>query len=141
MSPGRASDRIFRDSRTHAHHFEAIRAVYHEEDEVRDLGYVNHGVEVIVALDEGNAFLLSANDGDGPLYVVEGLLRVASDEGLHKRGLPDAGRADNCDDGGRGLVIGCAVDEGDMEACLVTLCSAASLSVCSPARLGGECLG
>lgn len=36
-----------------ADHFEAKRAVDQEENQVDDLAYVDHGVEVIVALNEG----------------------------------------------------------------------------------------
>ena len=70
--------------------------------------------------------------------MVEGLLSVSPDEGLHESGLADAGRTDDGDDGGRGLIIRRAVDEGDMEASLVALCGAAALSVGSATGLGGE---
>ena len=72
--------------------------------------------------------------------MAEGLFCVAPNEGLHKGGLADAGRTDDGDDGGRGLIIRSAVDEGDMEASLVALCGAAALSVSSATGLGGECL-
>lgn len=128
------------DQRRTTYHLETVRAVDHEQDEVRNLPDVDHGVEVVIAFDEGEALLLPADDGDGPMNVVQSLLGVPPNEGLHERGLADAGRANHGDDDGRRLVIGCAVDEWDMETCLVALCSAAALLVCSPARFGCKSL-
>lgn len=128
------------DQRRTTHHLETVRAVDHEQDEVRNLPDVDHGVEVIVALDEGEALLLPADDGDGPMNVVEGLLRVPPNQRLHKGGLADTGRTDHGNDDGRWLVIGCAVDKRDMKTCLIALCSATTLLVCSPARFGCKSL-
>ena len=122
------------------HHFKTIRAIDHKQNEVRNFGNVDHGIEVIIAFNECNALLLSADDSYRALYVTEGLFSVASNERLHERGLADAGWADNCDDGRRGLVIGSAVDEGDMKTSLVALSGATTLSVCPATGLGGECL-
>lgn len=72
--------------------------------------------------------------------MVEGLLSVSPDEGLHESGLADAGRTDDGNDGRRGLVIWGAVDEGDMETGLVTLSCSTALSVCITAGLGSKCL-
>lgn len=102
------------DQGTTTHHLETIRAVDHEQDKVRDLPDVDHRVEVIVALNEGEALLLPTDDRDWPLYVVEGLLGVPPNERLHKCGLADTGRADHGDNDGRRLVIGRAVDERDV---------------------------
>lgn len=74
------------------------------------------------------------------MYMVEGLLSVAPDEGFHEGGLADARGANDSNNGRRGLVIGSTIDEGDMEAGLVTLCSTTALPVCIPARPGGKCL-
>lgn len=64
------------------------------------------------------------------MYMVKGLLGISPDEGFHEGGLADPRRADNSNNGRRGLVTGGTVDEGDMEACLVALGSTTTLSVC-----------
>ena len=70
--------------------------------------------------------------------MVEGLLCVASDERLHEGSLADTGRADDGDDGGRGLIIWGAVDEGDMEASLIAFSSTTALPVCIATGPGSE---
>lgn len=118
------------------HHLEPIRTVNHEEDEVRNLPDVDHGVKVVIAFNEGDAFLLAADNSNRALYVVEGLLGVPPDERLHERGLADAGRANHGDNDRRRLVIGSAVDERDMETCLVAFSGPTTLPVSSAAGLG-----
>lgn len=129
-------ERATEDQRRTTHHLETVRAVDHEQYEVRNLPDVDHGVEVVVALDEGEALLLPADDGDGPMNVVQSLLGVPPNKRLHERGLADTGRADHGDNDGRRLIIGCAVNERDVETCLIAFSSATPLFVCSPPRPG-----
>lgn len=91
-------------------HLEAEGAVDHEEDEVGDFANVDHAVDVVVALDEGEAALLAADDGDGAFGVVEGLLGEPADETLEQRRLSNTGWADNGDDDGGRVFIGSSVD-------------------------------
>lgn len=128
------------DNRAITHHFEPIRPVNHEQNEISYFADVNHGIEVAIALDEGNALLLATNNGDRPLDFIESLFRVAADEGLEQGRLAHSGRPDDRYDDRRGLVVWCTVDEGNMETGLVPLNISSALSVCAAARLGRECL-
>ncbi len=119
-------------SRSGTHHFKAIRAVNHQQDQIRNLRNVDHGVEVVVALQERDTFLLPADDGDGTLNLVEGLFGVSPDERLHQSGLSDSRRADDSNNSRWRLVIWRAVDQGDMEASLVAFSCATALPFCSP---------
>lgn len=47
-----------------ANHFEAKRAINHQENQVHDLAYVDHGVEVIVTLNEGQSSFLPSYNRD-----------------------------------------------------------------------------
>lgn len=114
------------------YHLETKGTVDHEENEVGNLANVDHAVEVVVALDEGQTTLLAGDDGDGALGLCERLFCVAPDETLEEGGLADACRPDNGDDDWRGLVVGSAVDEGDVQTGLVPLSVAATLLVCAP---------
>lgn len=64
------------------YHFKAKRAVDHEQDKVGNLANINHAVDVVVALDKREPSLLAADNSNGALGLVEGLFRIAADEGL-----------------------------------------------------------
>jgi hypothetical protein len=122
---------INEEDRNATHHLESKRTIYHEQYQVSDFANVNHAVEVIVALDERQSSFLPADDGDRALGFVQRLFCVPSNETFEEGGFADPRRPDNGDDDGWGVVVGCSVDEGDMEACLVPLDIATSLTVCS----------
>ena len=87
------------------HHFKPVRAINHEQDKIGDFCNINHGVEVVVAFEEGDPFLLSTNNRNGTLDMIEGLLGESSYQGLHERGLADARGADDGDDDGWWKVV------------------------------------
>jgi len=122
-------------------HFETKRAIDHEENQVDDLAYVDHGIEVIVALDKGQSSLLPPNDRDRAFRVLHSLLRIPTNEALEEGGLPDPGGSHNGDKDGRRCVVGGPVDQGNMQASLVALYISAALSVGPSARLGCKSLG
>lgn len=104
----------------HRLHLEAVVAVDHEQDNVRDLGDVDHGLQLIGTLEEGKALLFRGDDRDGALGVGDRFLGVSADQRLEKSRLSDARRSDNGDEARRCLVRQ-SVDEGHMEALLFDL--------------------
>jgi len=111
------------------HHFETKGSVYHEENKVCDLSNVDHAVEVGIALDKGDSPLLACDDRNGTLCFVERLLGVPTDQTLQQSGFPNTRWSYNGDDDRRGILVGGAVDERDMEASLVFLSCSSSLPI------------
>lgn len=70
-----------------AHHLESKTSINHEQNQVGDLANVNHGVEIVVALDECQTTGLAADTGDGSANVIQVVLGEALDERLHQRSL------------------------------------------------------
>lgn len=111
----------------HSLHLKAVVSVDHEEDNVGNLGDVDHGLELVGTFEEGQALLLRGDDGDGPLRVGDGLFGIPSDQRLEERRLADAWRADDGNQAWRGDV-GESVDEGNMEALFLDLRGRASVT-------------
>lgn len=78
-------------------HFKPKRSVNEEEDQVCDLGNVNHRVEVVGALDKRESPLLARDDGDGTQWFLHIVASVSFDEGADQSCLADSGRADDGD--------------------------------------------
>jgi len=114
------------------HHLESKRTIHHEQYEVGDFANVNHAVQVVVAFYKRQSSFLSTDDSDRALGLVQRLLRIPSNKTFQEGGFADARRPNNGDDDRWGLIIGCPVNEGNMETCLVALNVATTLTVCSP---------
>ena len=119
------------------HHLKAEASVDHPQHEVDDLAKVDHGVQVVAALDKSDTPSLSRDNSNRSLRVVQVVLRVSPDERAEERGLPHTGRSDDTDDDGRRghaalvhtlslllghlALLGVAVDERDMEPLLADI--------------------
>jgi hypothetical protein len=89
-------------------HLEAERTIDHEQDEISNFADVNHGIDVIIALDKGEVTVFTADNGDGAVDGVEGLFSVAANETFEKRGFTNArGPYDSYNDG-RGILNRCS---------------------------------
>jgi len=123
------------------YHFKAKGTIDHEKDEICNFTNVNHAIEIVGTFNKSESPFLPANDCDGTLGFAQSLFCVSADETFEESGFPDTGGAnDGDDDRGRVFMRGTA-DKGNMEASLALFCSPTALSVCSPARIRGKCLG
>ena len=66
----------------HGLHLEAVIAVDHEQDDIGDLGDVDHGLELVGTFDKGQPLLLRGDDGDGTFWVGYRFLGISADQGL-----------------------------------------------------------
>ena len=123
-----------------AHHFEPKRPIHQQQNQIGDLPYVNHGVEVVVALQKCEPPSLSADNGDGSPDVVQGLLCESSNEALEKRCFPHSRWSNYSNDDGRRILVWCTVDKGYVEARLVSFYSPSGLPVRPASGSRGECL-
>ena len=61
------------------HHLKPIRSINHKQHEVSNFANVDHRINIVIAFDEGDAFLLPADNCYWPLNLVERLLRISPD--------------------------------------------------------------
>ena len=85
-------------------HFESETRVDHQKHQIGHFGDVDHRIQVVGTLDEGDSSVLSGNDCDRPVDSVHLLLRVVFHERAHERRLSDFGWSDDGDDDRRRLV-------------------------------------
>ena len=104
----------------HSLHLKAKVSINHQEDDVGNLCDVDHSLELVGALDEGQSLLLGRNNCNGTLRVRYRLFGISSNERLHQSRLSYTGRANDGNKARRGL-IGQSVDERDMKTLLFDL--------------------
>ena len=122
------------------HHFEPKRTIDHKQHKVGDFSYVNHGVEIVIAFDEGYSLLLPANDSNGAFGFVQRLLRVPPNETFKQRALSDTRGSDNSDNNRGRFFVRSTVYQGNVKTGLVSFNITATLSVGIPTRLWRKCL-
>jgi hypothetical protein len=117
----------------HAHHLKAERCINHQKNEVCDFGNVDHGGQVIFALDNSKSPFFPANYCHRASDIIQCLLGISTDKGFDKGAFSNAWWANDGDYDWWGGIIGCTVNEGNMEASLSLLCCTTTLSLCSSA--------
>ena len=122
------------------HHLKTIWPVNHQQDQICNLRNVDHGVEIIIAFDEGYSLLLPANDSNGAFGFVQRLLRVPPNETFKQRALSDTRGSDNSDNNRGRFFVRSTVYQGNVKTGLVSFNITATLSVGIPTRLWRKCL-
>ena len=122
------------------HHLKTIWPVNHQQDQIRNLRNVDHGVEIVIAFDEGYSLLLPANDSNGAFGFVQRLLRVPPNETFKQRALSDTRGSDNSDNNRGRFFVRSTGYQGNVKTGVVSFNITATLSVGIPTRLGRKCL-
>jgi len=50
-------------------HFEAVACVAEQQHQIGAFGHIDHGVHIVVALQQGNPALLGGHNSNGTLYI------------------------------------------------------------------------
>jgi len=74
-------------------HLEAVARVAEQQNQIGTLGHIDHGVDIVVALQQGDAALLGGHNGDGTLDLSDIRAGEALDQVLDQRRLAHFGRA------------------------------------------------